>query len=129
MPTVLVVDDSETMRAIVRLLLAPLGPSFQCVEASSAYRAMALVRLVLPDVILADVLMPGMDGVQLVETLRAEPRPEVRRIPVVLLTASRESELETRGLAAGAFAVLRKPIAPEPLAHAIQGALDCGSTS
>lgn len=124
MPTVLLVDDSETMRGIVRLLLAPLGPDYRCIEASSAHRAMALVRLMLPDVILADVLMPGMDGVQLVEALRAEPRPEVRRIPVVLLTASQDVELETRGLAAGARAVLRKPIAPEPLVAAIRGALE-----
>lgn len=129
MRKVLVVDDSETMRGIVRELLAPVAAEYTCVEASSAQRAMALARLTVPDVILADVLMRDMDGVELVEALLAEARPEVRRIPVVLLTASHESELEARGLAAGAYAVLRKPVGHGALLAALRGAIARGRTS
>ena len=96
-PTVLLVEDSATQRRIVRTLLEDLG-SWNVVQATDGLDALEQIEQELPNVILTDVYMPGMDGLALVEQVR-ERYPQ---IPVVLMTARGSEQLAVSALKAGA---------------------------
>ncbi|MFM1960606.1 MAG: hypothetical protein RL588_2123 [Pseudomonadota bacterium] len=103
---ILLVDDVEASRQILEAKLT--AEYYHVVSAEDGASALDLAAREPPDIILLDVLMPGMDGLQVCRALKADP--ELRHIPVVLLTAldSREARLE--GLEAGADEFLSKPI-------------------
>jgi two-component system chemotaxis response regulator CheY len=111
--TVLVVDDSQTIREIVKIYLQ--GKEIDFVEAQDGARALALCRLMPGNLVVADIKMPGMDGLEFTRQLRAEADPERNKIPVVLMTGEKDSDLRTKGLAAGATAFLHKPISSQEL--------------
>ena len=103
---VLVVDDIEANR---RLLRAKLSTEyFHVTLAVDGYDALERAVAEEPDVILMDVMMPRMDGVEACRQLKADPRTE--HIPVVLVTALNEREDRLRGLGAGADDFLTKPV-------------------
>jgi two-component system chemotaxis response regulator CheY len=118
---VLLVDDSASVRAILKVFLMPLRPTF--LEAEDGERALRVVRLSRPDLVIADVQMAPMDGISFVRQLRSSERAELRRVPVVMLTSDRTEEIRARGLAAGANAFVRKPVDPKSLLATIQGVL------
>jgi two-component system cell cycle response regulator len=103
---ILLVDYVEASRRILEAKLT--AEYYQVLVAEDGASALDLAAREPPDIILLDVLMPGMDGLQVCRALKADP--ELRHIPVVLLTAldSREARLE--GLEAGADEFLSKPI-------------------
>lgn len=107
-PTVLLVDDSAAIRSILKLFLSPLG--VRTIEADRGDRALQALRLMPVSLVIADVNMPGLNGVEFVRAVRAHEREELRRIPIVLLTAAVEPELREAGLGAGADLFLSKPI-------------------
>ena len=102
--TILVVDDHPDVRGYVR---RHLEPRFRVVEAANGARGLRQARRSTPDLVVTDLLMPEMDGLELVRRLKADP--ELEYVPVVLLTAkdSRESRIE--GLEAEADDYLTKP--------------------
>lgn len=103
-PTVLVVDD---LPQNVRLLDAVLSPrGYDVVGAGSGEAALEAVRERLPDIVLLDVLMPGLDGFEVCRRLRADERTTF--LPIVMITASGDQE-KVRGLEAGADDFLPKP--------------------
>jgi signal transduction histidine kinase/ligand-binding sensor domain-containing protein/DNA-binding response OmpR family regulator len=102
--TVLVVDDSAEIRAYVRRHLAP---EYRVVEAADGAEGLAKARTLLPDLVLSDVMMPGMDGFALCRALKADPETDF--IPVVLLTARAEAEDRLEGLGVHADDYLTKP--------------------
>ena len=103
---ILVVDDIETNR---RLLEARLSAEyFEVREACDGETALASVRADAPDLILLDVMMPGMDGFEVCRQLKAEP--STRHIPVVMVTALDQREDRIKGLEAGADDFLTKPV-------------------
>ena len=106
--TVLIVDDSATIRGFARIFLAQLG--VEIVEAGEGGQALELIRLRLPTVIVVDVNMPGMDGLTFTRALRQDPRPEIARLPVVLLTGDRSEGIREQGRAAGCSDFIGKPI-------------------
>jgi two-component system chemotaxis response regulator CheY len=106
--TVLIVDDSPTIRGFARLFLKALP--VEVAEAEEGKQALEIVRRNLPVVAIVDVNMPGMDGLAFTRELRADPRPEVASLPVVLLTGDAGAELQQEGRAAGATGFLGKPI-------------------
>jgi putative two-component system response regulator len=107
-PLVLIVDDNPENLSVVGELLAP---RHAVRVANSGWRALQLARLQpLPDLILLDVMMPGIDGFEVLRTLRAEP--PTAEIPVILLTALNSAEDEERGLLLGADDYLSKPVRP-----------------
>jgi two-component system chemotaxis response regulator CheY len=106
--TVLVIDDSSTIREIVKIYLS--GKSFEFVEAESGDRGLQLARLMQVDLIIADVKMPGMDGLTFVRHLRSDEKAHLREVPVILLTGEKSEDLKTQGLEAGANAFIQKPV-------------------
>ncbi|SBS28693.1 Cyclic di-GMP phosphodiesterase response regulator RpfG [Marinomonas aquimarina] len=106
--TVLIVDDTP---ANVSLLYSVLKDSYKTKIATNGDKALQLAFADnAPDLILLDIMMPGMDGYEVCERLKADPR--TKDIPVVFLTAKVAVEDETRGLAMGAVDYITKPISP-----------------
>ncbi len=105
--TVLIVDDEAD---VVRLLSAALrGEGFRLLSAHDAETALALARAERPALILLDWMMPGRNGLDVCRALRAEADPQLRQVPVVLLTARTGAEDIAAGFAAGATDYLTKP--------------------
>lgn len=118
--TVLVVDDQEDERRIQQAFLSHRG--FRVDEAADGAAAIERAFANPPDLVLLDVAMPRMDGFEVCRTLRADPRTS--DVPVLLLTASVEGDLEALARDAGADAILTKPIEPRAVAAAVERLLD-----
>jgi CheY-like chemotaxis protein len=101
----LVVDDSDFDRKMIATVLAHEG--YEIAHASSGAACLEIVATFDPDLILLDVMMPGMDGFEVCRTLRATPRHA--RIPVLMVTGLSDAESMVKGLEAGADDFLGKP--------------------
>jgi signal transduction histidine kinase/ligand-binding sensor domain-containing protein/DNA-binding response OmpR family regulator len=108
--TVLVVEDNAELRTFIR---THLQARFRVVEAADGLQGLELARRVLPDLVLSDVMMPGLDGYALCRALKADPETDF--IPVILLTARAASEDRLAGLREAADAYLTKPFQVEEL--------------
>ena len=113
---VLVVDDLEPNRLLLRAMLAHDG--HEVVEASSGGQALALVESAEPDVVLLDVMMPGLDGFETCQRLKGAATS--RLIPVVLVTSLSETADRVRGIEAGADDFLSKPVDPQELSARVK---------
>ncbi|MBF0138306.1 MAG: response regulator [Magnetococcales bacterium] len=106
--SILVVDDTPDNLTLLSGLLKDI---YKVKVANSGERALRIARSETPpDVILLDIMMPGMDGFEVMRLLQAEP--STRAIPVIFLTAKSEVEDEEQGLALGAVDYITKPISP-----------------
>lgn len=110
---ILIVDDSPSVRTIVRLLLS--GRPFEFLEAADGDAALTVAKRHPISLVIADFNMPRMDGLAFVRHLRAATDPYLRALPVILLTANRDSDLAVRALREGASAFARKPISQDQL--------------
>ncbi|HZR00110.1 MAG TPA: response regulator [Chloroflexota bacterium] len=108
--TLLVVEDEPEVRALVELTLRGLGRIVSVGDGPSGLVAAAQHR---PDLILIDVNLPGMSGLELCERLRADPA--TRHATIAFLTAGGTAEDRQRGMAAGADAYFVKPFSPAAL--------------
>ena len=108
--TVLVVDDNAEMRAYVR---RHLEPDYRVVEAADGTEGLEEARRLTPDLVVSDVMMPGLDGNALFRSLREDP--ELSLVPVVLLTAKASAESRIQGLRDGVDDYLVKPFDPREL--------------
>jgi NarL family two-component system response regulator LiaR len=115
---VVVVDDHEIVRGGIRFLLLAFDDIELIGEARGGEEALALCDRVHPDVVLMDMAMPGMDGVEATRTL-CERHPQAR---VLVLTTFYENDRVQRAMQAGATGYLLKDIAPQDLAKAIRDA-------
>jgi two-component system chemotaxis response regulator CheY len=121
---VLLVDDSPSVRAILQVYLMALHPTF--LQAEDGERALRVLRLSPVDLVIADVQMAPMDGITFLRALRRAERPQLRDVPVVMLTGDRSEEVRRQGLEAGANAFVHKPIDPRTLLDTIQRVLPGG---
>jgi two-component system sensor histidine kinase/response regulator len=117
--TVLVADDNEANRSLARETLEDEG--YRVVLASGGEEAIALLAHEIPDCIVLDVRMPGLDGFAVCERIRALPR--AGETPVIFLTALRDVETFDRALRAGGNDFLTKPVRPTELVLRVQSAL------
>ena len=108
MTTILVVDDEPSIVDLVRFTLE--DADVRVVEASDGAEALVLARRIKPDLILLDVQMPRLDGLEVCRQLRREPA--FARAPIVLLTAAGQEADRARGRQAGADEYLTKPFSP-----------------
>jgi len=108
--TILIADDDP---AIVMLLRATLeSDGFRVVTASDGHAALDLARAERPALVLLDWQMPGASGVEVTRALRRDANPDVRALPVVLITAQSGAENTAAGFAAGVTDYLTKPFRP-----------------
>src|SRR5207248_441651 len=116
---VLVVDDLAENRAVLRDMLGPVG--FEVIEAAEGRDALRIAQADRPDLILMDVFMPGMNGLQ--ATARLRQFPALAGVPIITVSASALGRDEESSLAAGADAFLPKPVNEHRLLEAIGGLL------
>lgn len=113
---VLVVDDEERMVRFIRLNLEHDG--FQVEEAYSGQQAMDKLRETLPDLVLLDVMMPDIDGFEVLRLIR-----ENNDVPVIMLTAKNEEDDRVQGLELGADDYVSKPFSPRELVSRVKAVL------
>lgn len=111
---VLIVDDDYLVRAAIEGILAPRRDISVVAAAASGAEAVALARVERPDVVLMDVQMPGMDGVEATRTVLAEVDTQV-----VAMTSLASADTVQRMLEAGAYGYVLKDSAPDALAEAV----------
>ena len=118
---VLVADDNADMREYLARLLRP---RYAVRVVSDGAAALAAIREEPPDLVVSDVMMPGLDGMELLAAVRADPR--TARIPVLLLSARAGQEAAVEGLAAGADDYLVKPFSAAELLARVGAHLQLG---
>ena len=103
---ILIVDDERPNRQLLEIMLAPEG--FHLRTAASGEEALAMVAEKPPDLILLDIMMPGMDGYQVAARIKGDL--STKNIPVIMITALDDRDARMRGLSAGAEDFLTKPV-------------------
>jgi DNA-binding response OmpR family regulator len=114
--TVLVADDDEDILELVSFRLERAG--YEVVTARDGAAALATAQETRPDLAVLDVMMPGLNGYEVTQRLRADDA--TRDIPVILLTARVQEADVNRGFEAGADDYLRKPFSPQELRARVQ---------
>jgi DNA-binding response OmpR family regulator len=118
--TVLVVDDDSEYRAMFRHLFEP--PYYRVVEAPDGVSGLCLAQTEQPDCIILDLLMPGLNGFDVLERLQQDSR--TRDIPVIILTgADYDARKVDRGLSGGAVDYVMKPVDIHDIAARVQAAI------
>ena len=118
-PTVLVIDDNADIRNYVKTLLAE---EYHVLDASEAATGIRLAMKYVPDVIISDVMMPGMDGIECCRRLKTEL--QTCHIPVILLTACSLDEQRIQGYNGGADSYISKPFNSQLLLSRIRNLID-----
>lgn len=118
---ILVVDDERRMVGFIRLNLEQDG--FEVIEAYNGMEALNRLRDSLPDLVLLDVMMPDIDGFEVLRTIR-----ELGQVPVIMLTAKGEEDDIIKGLELGADDYVTKPFSPRELVSRVKAVLRRGST-
>ena len=114
--TVLLVEDNPHNRKIFSGMLGHAG--FTVVEAEDGHKALAAVATALPDVILMDLSIPGVDGWEVTRRLKADAR--TKSVPIIALTAHAMRGDEERARAAGCDHYLAKPISPKKVVEEVR---------
>jgi two-component system alkaline phosphatase synthesis response regulator PhoP len=117
--TILVVEDEEDILELIRYNLAREG--YQVAGAASGEEAVQTAKAILPDLMLLDLLLPGIDGLEVCRSLKGEAR--TRSIPIIMLTAKGEEADIVAGLELGADDYVTKPFSPRVLLARIRTAL------
>jgi CheY-like chemotaxis protein len=118
--TVLSVEDSTSIRSLIRMTLEFDG--IAVLEANSGAQGMEMALLKSPDLILLDVKMPGISGIELCSKLQADPK--LAKIPVVMLSGYGDRALVDAAIAAGAKTYLTKPFVPLALIELVHQLID-----
>lgn len=113
---ILVVDDEERMARFIRLNLEHDG--FQVIEAYNGMEAINALRDNMPDAIILDVMLPDLDGFEVLRLVR-----EISAVPVIMLTAKGEEDDRVRGLELGADDYVTKPFSPRELVSRVRAVL------
>jgi len=114
--SILVVDDEDTIREVIRRYLERDG--FAVREAADGYAALEAIQDGPPDLIVLDLMLPGVDGLSITQQLR-----ERHRIPIIMLTAKGETSDRIRGLDLGADDYMAKPFSPQELVSRVKAVL------
>ncbi|HQR38198.1 MAG TPA: response regulator [Blastocatellia bacterium] len=117
--TFLVVDDSATIRQLLTLTLRKFngGGQLKIIEATDGREALEKVRMAEYDLVLTDIKMPNMDGLEFLHRVRSEL--ENSSLPIVIISTKGEEEDVARGMALGATAYLTKPVSAPKLLETI----------
>nr|WP_232342315.1 hybrid sensor histidine kinase/response regulator transcription factor [Hymenobacter negativus] len=116
---VLIIEDNDEVREFIRTTLAPAG--YRLLLATTGDAGLALARAEVPDLVVSDVMMPGLDGYQVCAQLKADVATS--HIPVVLLTAKSGPDAKLEGIETGADSFLAKPFNPRELRAQVRNLL------
>jgi DNA-binding response OmpR family regulator len=118
-PKVLLVEDHED----TRLMYAEfLGDNFEVIQASDGEGALEAMRVRVPDLVITDVSLPGVDGFELIKRMRGDST--LARVPVICLSGYSTDAIEERAREAGCARLLQKPCLPDALAATVKGLLE-----
>jgi DNA-binding response OmpR family regulator len=120
MAQILIVEDEPNIAKLLNVRLEKVGHT--TIWVADGNQAIATTRARMPDLILLDVMLPGMDGFQIVKRLKSDP--QTKQIPVIMLTARSEGQAVLTGIDSGADAYLVKPIHFPDLIQRIQVFID-----
>jgi len=115
MKRILVVDDSRVTRELMKVYL--IAKDVTLLEAADGQEALEKVRAEPPDLVIADMRMPRLDGSGLCEAMAKDPKTS--HVPVVILTSNGDADTRRRARVAGARDVLKKPIQPRALLEVV----------
>jgi CheY-like chemotaxis protein len=118
-PVVLVADDEEDIKVILRMFLETVG--YEVLTAFDGLDALEQIKAAKPSVVLMDIMMPVIDGIEVVRQMKANPA--IRDIPVIMLTAAAQSDMVEKAIQAGAADYIVKPFEPETVHKAIEKVL------
>lgn len=119
MPQLLLIDDNEDILTYVSSVLAD---SYTITTASNGQEGIEAARAIIPDIVISDVMMPGIDGLELLETLKSDQL--TNHIPIILLTAKGSNESKIEGLKLHADDYISKPFNEEELSLRLRNILD-----
>jgi CheY-like chemotaxis protein len=117
---VLIVDDESPIRLVCRVNLTSVG--FETVEAETGEAALEIVRTERPDLILLDIMLPGLDGWKVAEELRSAK--ETSEIPILFLTARSNPVDEERAYALGGLGYITKPFDPGAMTEQVRNVIE-----
>jgi len=115
--TIACIDDDENILKLNKKLLES-GGSYKVLCFSSPKEALRNLGTIKPDLILLDMLMPEMDGIKVMEKLKADP--ETKIIPIIFMTAQKTQADVTKYMNLGALSVITKPIDPEEFPYQME---------
>jgi len=115
--TILIVEDSATTRALIRAVIDEIG-EYETVEAESGFEALKMLPQQEYDLIVTDINMPDINGLELINFVRNNPR--YNRLPIIIVSTERSEEDKKRGMALGATAYVTKPFKSSELQEIIK---------
>jgi two-component system, chemotaxis family, chemotaxis protein CheY len=118
--TILIVEDSATTRALIRAVIDELG-EYETVEAGSGFEALKMLPQQEYDLIVTDINMPDINGLELINFVRNSPR--YNHLPIIIVSTERSEEDKKRGMALGATAYVTKPFKSSELQEIINKTL------
>lgn len=122
-PKVVIIEDDRTIAGMFGIMLE--GEGYHTVAVIGADNAINVIRREKPQVVLLDVMMPGLSGDMLCSYIRREP--DLRDLPIILISARNRPEDVQRGIEAGASVYLVKPVSKKELIETIDAVLKPGS--
>lgn len=122
---ILVVDDSETSLYLVRMIFED-NPFIELHLEKDSLQAIKVLKNVLPDLLILDIMMPGMDGFELLEKIKTDK--SISHTPILMLSAKQDTESERKALDMKAIDYLKKPIIIEELKSKVISVLELKST-
>ena len=120
MKTILIVEDSATTRSLIRAVIDELG-DYETVEAGSGFEALKMLPQQEYDLIVTDINMPDINGLELINFVRNNPR--YNHLPIIIVSTERSEEDKKRGMALGATAYVTKPFKSSELQEIIKKSL------
>ncbi|MBI5049503.1 MAG: response regulator [Nitrospirae bacterium] len=121
MKSALIVDDSNTARSLIRFLIEDMD-DINVSEASTGFEALKSLPHQPFDIILVDINMPDINGLELIHFVKSTDR--YKNIPVIIVSTESSEEDKKRGMALGAFAYVTKPFKSEELQGVVKKALN-----
>jgi len=118
--TILIVEDSATTRSLIRAVIDELG-EYETVEAGSGFEALKMLPQQDYDLIVTDINMPDINGLELINFVRNNPR--YNHLPIIIVSTERSKEDKKRGMALGATAYVTKPFKSSELQEIIKKTL------
>ena len=120
MKTILIVEDSATTRALIRAVIDELG-EYETVEAGSGFEALKILPQQEYALIITDINMPDINGLELINFVKNNPR--YHHLPIIIVSTERSEEDKKRGMALGATAYVTKPFKSSELQEIIKKSL------